>query len=60
MKRMHERHVKLMKEMDSNYSAIEQETQEYFLEFLSKWKEITTSKIAQYKKATEAIANEKE
>lgn len=30
------------------------------MEFLSKWKEITRSKIVQYRKAIEAIAQEKE
>ena len=34
MKKMHERHVKLMREMDENYRLIEQETQEYYIEFL--------------------------
>ena len=34
MKHMHERHVKLMREMDSNYKMIEKETQEYYVEFL--------------------------
>ena len=34
MKTMHERHVKLMREMDSNYKMIEKETQEYYVEFL--------------------------
>lgn len=29
-----------MREMDENYKMIEQETQEYFLEFLKKWKEV--------------------
>lgn len=34
MKKMHERHVRLMREMDENYKMIEQETQEYYIEFL--------------------------
>jgi hypothetical protein len=34
MKKMHERHVRLMREMDENYKLIEQETQEYYIEFL--------------------------
>ena len=34
MKKMHERHVKLMREMDENYKLIEKETQEYYIEFL--------------------------
>ena len=42
---MHERHVKLMREMDENYKLIESETQEYYLEFLQKWKEVAKSKI---------------
>ena len=53
MYKMHERHVKLMREMDENYKEIEKETQEYYLEFLQKWKEVAKSKITQYKKAIE-------
>ena len=34
MKHMHERHVNLLREMDTNYKLIEQETQEYYIEFL--------------------------
>lgn len=34
MKVIHERHVKLMREMDLNYKMIEQETQDYYIEFL--------------------------
>ena len=49
MKRMHERHVKLMREMDDNYKLIEQETQEYYIEFLQKWKELAKNKISRYK-----------
>ena len=45
MKHMHERHVKLMREMDSNYKMIEKETQEYYVEFLQKWREVAKSKI---------------
>lgn len=29
-----------MREMDENYKLIEQETQEYYIEFLQKWKEV--------------------
>jgi hypothetical protein len=49
MKKMHERHVKLMREMDENYRLIEQETQEYYIEFLQKWKELAKAKIARYR-----------
>jgi len=50
MKTMHERHVKLMREMDSNYKMIEKETQEYYVEFLQKWREVAKSKITQYRR----------
>ena len=60
MKKMHERHVKLMREMDENYKLIEQETQEYYIEFLQKWKEVAKQKIQQYRKTTETLALEKE
>lgn len=50
MKNMHERHVKLMREMDQNYKMIEKETQEYYIEFLQKWREVAKSKITQYRR----------
>lgn len=50
MKHMHERHVKLMREMDSNYKMIEKETQEYYVEFLQKWREVAKNKITQYRR----------
>ena len=50
MKNMHERHVNLMREMDSNYKMIEKETQEYYIEFLQKWREVAKSKITQYRR----------
>ena len=55
MKRMHERHVKLMREMDNNYKMIEQETQEYYIDFLQKWREVAKSKITQYRKQSEQL-----
>lgn len=57
---MHERHVDLMREMEDNYKMIEQETQDYYIEFLSKWKELARKKITQYRKAIETLASEKE
>ena len=57
---MHERHVKLMREMDENYKLIEKETQEYYIEFLQKWKEVAKSKISQYRKAIDQLCQEKE
>ena len=50
MKHMHERHVKLMREMDQNYKMIEKETQEYYVEFLQKWREVAKGKITQYRR----------
>ena len=60
MKKMHVRHVRLMREMDENYKLIEKETQEYYIEFLGKWKEVAKSKIQQYRKNTENLALEKD
>ena len=60
MKKMHERHVKLMREMDQNYKLIEEETQEYYIEFLRKWKEVAKQRILQYRKITESLSQEKE
>jgi hypothetical protein len=50
MENMHERHVKLMREMDSNYKMIEKETKEYYCEFLEKWREVAKNKITLYRK----------
>ena len=55
MKKMHERHVKLMREMDNNYKMIEQETQDYYIDFLQKWREVAKSKITQYRKQSELL-----
>ena len=60
MKNMHERHVKLMREMDQNYKMIEKETQEYYIEFLQKWREVAKSKITQYRRQSEQFQQEKE
>jgi len=60
MKHMHERHVKLMREMDSNYRMIEKETQEYYVEFLQKWREVAKSKITQYRRQSEQLLLDKE
>eukprot|EP01022_Parablepharisma_sp_SALTPOND_P017260 TRINITY_DN2724_c3_g1_i1.p1 TRINITY_DN2724_c3_g1~~TRINITY_DN2724_c3_g1_i1.p1 ORF type:complete len:1407 (-),score=310.13 TRINITY_DN2724_c3_g1_i1:5409-9629(-) len=60
MKKMHERHVKLMKEVDENYKLIEEETQDHFTEFLDKWKKLAKSKIDQYKAAFNSLKTEKE
>ena len=60
MKKMHERHMKLMKEVDENYKLIEEETQDHFTEFLDKWKKLAKNKIDQYKAAFGNLKNEKE
>ena len=49
-----------MREMDENYKLIEKETQEYYIEFLGKWKEVAKQKIQQYRKNTESLALEKD
>jgi ElaB/YqjD/DUF883 family membrane-anchored ribosome-binding protein len=59
MKRMHERHVNLMREMDDNYRLIEQETQDYYIEFLNKWKELAKAKIKSYREQCERLVSEK-
>ena len=60
MENMHERHVKLMREMDLNYKMIEKETQEYYVEFLQKWREVAKNKITQYRRQSEHLSIEKE
>ena len=58
MKTMHERHVNLMREMDTNYKLIEQETQDYYIEFLQKWRELAKNKISQYRRQSEHLIQE--
>eukprot|EP00831_Metopus_contortus_P035376 TRINITY_DN2816_c0_g1_i9.p2 TRINITY_DN2816_c0_g1~~TRINITY_DN2816_c0_g1_i9.p2 ORF type:complete len:783 (+),score=195.24 TRINITY_DN2816_c0_g1_i9:185-2533(+) len=60
MKKMHERHISLMKEVDTNYKLIEEETQLHFTEFLDKWKKLAKNKIDQYKAAFNTLKMEKE
>ena len=60
MRKMHERHVRLMREMDENYRLMEQETQEYYVEFFNKWKEEARSKIMQYRRVIESLVIQKE
>jgi len=60
MRLMHERHVKLMKEMDVNYRLIEEEAQDHIKEFLDKWKFLTKNKIEQYRNAFDSLKGEKE
>ena len=36
MKKMHKKHCQLLKDMDSNYAAIEQETHQRYIEFINK------------------------
>ena len=50
----------VLDEMDQNYKLIEEETQEYYIEFLRKWKEVAKQRILQYRKNTESLSQEKE
>ena len=59
MRKMHERHVKLMADMEDNYQMIEHETTEYYVEFLSKWKELAKTKIARYKHQCERLLEDR-
>ena len=36
MKKMHQKHCQLLKDMDNNYAAIEQETHQRYIEFINK------------------------
>lgn len=60
MTKLHDRHVKLIREMTDNYNLIEQETQDYYIEFLSKWKDLAKAKIASYRQQCEVLIGEKE
>lgn len=44
-----------MREMDTNYKLIEQETQDYYIEFLQKWRELAKNKISQYRRQCEHL-----
>ena len=51
--------MNLMREMDDNYRLIEQETQDYYIEFLHKWKELAKAKIRSYREQCERLVAEK-
>lgn len=55
MKKMHQKHCQLLKDMDSNYAAIEQETHQRYIEFINKWKDQLKLKIEQYRKVIESL-----
>jgi Kinesin motor domain len=55
MKKMHQKHCQLLKDMDGNYAAIEQETHQRYIEFISKWKDQLKQKIEQYRKVIESL-----
>lgn len=55
MEKMHEWHAKLIRDLDINYKLIEQETEEYYIEFLQKWRELAKSKIKQYRRQSEQL-----
>jgi len=58
MKKMHKRHCQLLKDMDENYTSIEKETHQRYIEFINKWKEQVKKKIAQYRKVIESLTME--
>ena len=60
MQKMKQRFVKLMREMDQNSKLIEEETKEYYVEFLKKWREVAKQRILMHRKNTEALIREKE
>jgi len=60
MQKIHEKHVKLLKDLDDNYKLIEEETQEQFNEFLDKWKKLAKDKIDHYKSSLRSLKQEKE
>jgi hypothetical protein len=55
MKKMHEKHCQLLRDMDTNYAAIEQETHQRYIEFINKWKDQLKQKIEQYRKVIESL-----
>lgn len=60
MRRTHKHYLELMDAVDENYKQIEEEAQEHFEEFLSRWKEVAREKIGQYRTAFEGVKAEKE
>ena len=57
--RMHKKHCKLIKDMDSNYAAIEEETHQRYIEFIQKWKDEVKQKLMEYKDTLENLNTEK-
>lgn len=55
MRKMHARHCQLLKDMDSNYAAIERETHSRYIEFINKWKDQLKQKVEQYKRVIETL-----
>ena len=55
MKKMHQKHCQLLKDMDNNYAAIEQETHQRYIEFITKWKDHLKQRIEQYRKMIESL-----
>lgn len=60
MKFMHERHAKLIREMDDNYNKIEEETQNHYVEFIECMREWALNKCTHYRKQNEKLQQEKD
>lgn len=55
MKKMHQKHCHLLKDMDENYATIEKETHQRYIEFIHKWKDQVKQRIEQYRKVIDSL-----
>jgi hypothetical protein len=60
LKKIHDRHVKLMREMDENYQLVEQQSNGYYAEFMGRWREAVKEKVRMYKVEIEGLVREKD
>eukprot|EP00357_Protocruzia_adherens_P031643 CAMPEP_0115011372 /NCGR_PEP_ID=MMETSP0216-20121206/23944_1 /TAXON_ID=223996 /ORGANISM="Protocruzia adherens, Strain Boccale" /LENGTH=1261 /DNA_ID=CAMNT_0002379909 /DNA_START=35 /DNA_END=3820 /DNA_ORIENTATION=+ len=59
MRSMHQKHVKILNDIDGKYRTIEKETQDYYVVFLDKWRGMAKEKVIQYKRALGGVQVEK-
>jgi hypothetical protein len=60
MRILHSRHVKLIREMEQNYEMIEKETQDYYIEFIQKYKEVASQRFHDQRQKYEQALKDKE
>lgn len=53
---MHERHVKLMRDMEDHYRNVQ--TENYYINYLNEWKDAAREKVSIYRKAIQDLVQE--